>query len=88
MSIFHWIGSFPQTQEVGQARLKWRKGEWSGEQYEAFSKEQIATWIRLQEKIGMDVLVRQTADHLRRCRIHPADDRRRNRICPIPDKKR
>jgi 5-methyltetrahydropteroyltriglutamate--homocysteine methyltransferase len=51
------IGSFPQTREVRQARLKWRKGEWSGEQYEAFIKEQIATWIRLQEDIGLDVLV-------------------------------
>jgi 5-methyltetrahydropteroyltriglutamate--homocysteine methyltransferase len=51
------IGSFPQTQEVRQARLKWRKGEWSGEQYEAFIKEQIAAWIRLQEEIGLDVLV-------------------------------
>ncbi|MGG4033047.1 5-methyltetrahydropteroyltriglutamate--homocysteine S-methyltransferase [Paenibacillus cisolokensis] len=51
------IGSFPQTPEVRQARLKWRRGEWNDAQYEAFMKEQIEACIRLQEKIGIDVLV-------------------------------
>ncbi len=51
------IGSFPQSPEVRKARLKWRKAEWSNEQYEAFLRSEIATWIRLQEDIGLDVLV-------------------------------
>jgi 5-methyltetrahydropteroyltriglutamate--homocysteine methyltransferase len=51
------IGSFPQTPEVRQARQKWRKGEWSNEQYETFIREQIKTWIELQEELGLDVFV-------------------------------
>jgi 5-methyltetrahydropteroyltriglutamate--homocysteine methyltransferase len=51
------IGSFPQTAEVRSARQKWRKGEWSGERYEAFVREQIRRWIGIQEELGLDVLV-------------------------------
>ncbi len=51
------IGSFPQSVEVRKARQLWRKGEWSGEQYARFIREQIDTWIGLQEEIGLDVLV-------------------------------
>ncbi|WP_301287894.1 5-methyltetrahydropteroyltriglutamate--homocysteine S-methyltransferase [Paenibacillus sp. MSJ-34] len=51
------IGSFPQTKEIRRARQLWRKGEWSAEQYDLFMKEQIREWIRLQEEIGLDVLV-------------------------------
>ncbi|WHX51202.1 5-methyltetrahydropteroyltriglutamate--homocysteine S-methyltransferase [Paenibacillus woosongensis] len=51
------IGSFPQTAEVRSARQKWRKGDWSQEQYESFIKEHIQQWISLQEEIGIDVLV-------------------------------
>ncbi|NGM81679.1 5-methyltetrahydropteroyltriglutamate--homocysteine S-methyltransferase [Paenibacillus sp. 7124] len=51
------IGSFPQTPEVRQARLKWRKGELSPERYDEFIRQQIAESITLQEKIGLDVLV-------------------------------
>lgn len=51
------IGSFPQTVEVRSARQKWRKGEWSQEQYDSFIKEHIQQWISLQEEIGIDVLV-------------------------------
>jgi len=51
------IGSFPQTVEVRQARQKWRKGEWDQERYEKFIDDQIAACIRLQEDIGIDVLV-------------------------------
>lgn len=51
------IGSFPQTPEVRSARLKWRKGEWSPQRYETFIKEQIQDWIRIQEELGLDVLV-------------------------------
>ncbi|KHF31796.1 5-methyltetrahydropteroyltriglutamate--homocysteine methyltransferase [Paenibacillus sp. P1XP2] len=51
------IGSFPQSVEVRKARQLWRKGEWSGEQYAGFIREQIDIWIGLQEEIGLDVLV-------------------------------
>lgn len=51
------IGSFPQTPEIRSARQKWRKGEWTGERYEAFIKEQIGIWIELQAELGLDVLV-------------------------------
>ncbi|GAE08050.1 5-methyltetrahydropteroyltriglutamate-homocysteine methyltransferase [Paenibacillus sp. JCM 10914] len=51
------IGSFPQTPEVRKARQFWRKGEWSNSQYNAFIREQIDTWVKLQHEIGIDVLV-------------------------------
>lgn len=51
------IGSFPQTVEVRQARLKWRKGVWSQERYDKFVREQIAAAIAFQENLGLDVLV-------------------------------
>jgi len=51
------IGSFPQSAEVRKARQQWRRGEWSEERYEAFIREQIDIWIKLQEEIGLDVLV-------------------------------
>ncbi|WP_341278846.1 5-methyltetrahydropteroyltriglutamate--homocysteine S-methyltransferase [Paenibacillus sp. FSL H8-0537] len=51
------IGSFPQTAEVRQARQQWRRGDLGEEQYRVFIKEQIQHWIKLQEEIGLDVLV-------------------------------
>ncbi|MCA0754205.1 5-methyltetrahydropteroyltriglutamate--homocysteine S-methyltransferase [Paenibacillus sp. N4] len=51
------IGSFPQSAEVRKARQQWRKGEWSGETYAQFIREQIDVWVKLQEEIGLDVLV-------------------------------
>lgn len=51
------IGSFPQTAEVRAARQKWRKGEWTTERYDEFIREEIRTWIGIQEDIGLDVLV-------------------------------
>ena len=51
------IGSFPQTAEVKQARGKFKRGEWTTEQYEAFVNEEISRWIDIQEEIGLDVLV-------------------------------
>lgn len=51
------IGSFPQSAEVRKARQAWRKGGWNNEQYEQFIHEQIDIWIKLQEEIGLDVLV-------------------------------
>ncbi|MFD0698117.1 5-methyltetrahydropteroyltriglutamate--homocysteine S-methyltransferase [Paenibacillus sp. GCM10027628] len=51
------IGSFPQSAEVRKARQLWRKGEWSHEHYTDFIRQQIDSWIKLQEDIGLDVLV-------------------------------
>ncbi|HAH05128.1 MAG TPA: 5-methyltetrahydropteroyltriglutamate--homocysteine S-methyltransferase [Elusimicrobia bacterium] len=51
------IGSFPQTPDIRRARERLRKGEWTKGEYEAFLKKEIGKLIRLQEKIGLDVLV-------------------------------
>jgi 5-methyltetrahydropteroyltriglutamate--homocysteine methyltransferase len=51
------IGSFPQTAEVRAARAKWKRGECSDADYEAFLKQKTAECIRFQEEIGLDVLV-------------------------------
>ncbi len=51
------IGSLPQTTEVRQARSKWKKGEWSEAQYVDFLHAETERWIRIQEEIGIDVLV-------------------------------
>ena len=51
------IGSFPQTIEIRKTRAGFRKGEVSETDYENFLKEKIEGCIRLQEQIGIDVLV-------------------------------
>ncbi|KAB7672997.1 5-methyltetrahydropteroyltriglutamate--homocysteine S-methyltransferase [Bacillus sp. B1-b2] len=51
------IGSLPQTTEIRNKRLKWRKGELSDQQYEQYIEKEIEKWISIQEEIGMDVLV-------------------------------
>ncbi len=51
------IGSFPQTADVRKNRSEFRKGEISKEEYVDFNKKKIEECIRLQEEIGLDVLV-------------------------------
>jgi len=51
------IGSFPQTAEIRTARARLRKGEIDEGQYEDLMKGEIERVIRLQEEIGLDVLV-------------------------------
>ncbi len=51
------IGSFPQTKEVRSQRAKWKKGELSEKEYEAFLEQETADSIHWQEEIGIDVLV-------------------------------
>lgn len=51
------IGSFPQTADVRTTRSAFRKGEISEEQYETYMKDKIAECVKLQEEIGLDVLV-------------------------------
>lgn len=51
------IGSFPQTSEVRQLRVKYKRGELSEAEYQAAIDAQIAECIKFQEDIGIDVLV-------------------------------
>lgn len=51
------IGSFPQTAEVRKNRSDFRKGEKSAAEYRKFNEQEIERVIRLQEEIGLDVLV-------------------------------
>jgi 5-methyltetrahydropteroyltriglutamate--homocysteine methyltransferase len=51
------IGSFPQTQMVRAKRAERRAGAISQGQYETFLEEEIERTVRLQESIGLDVLV-------------------------------
>ena len=51
------IGSFPQTADVRAKRSAYRKGELSESDYNQFIEEKIAECVKLQEKIGLDVLV-------------------------------
>ncbi|HUK22561.1 MAG TPA: 5-methyltetrahydropteroyltriglutamate--homocysteine S-methyltransferase [Gemmatimonadales bacterium] len=51
------IGSFPQTAEVRAARKKLHDGKLTPAEYDAFIGEQIVKTIKLQEELGLDVLV-------------------------------
>jgi 5-methyltetrahydropteroyltriglutamate--homocysteine methyltransferase len=51
------IGSFPQTQEIREARRQRRSGELSEVDYLAFTQRQIADVVAEQEQLGLDVLV-------------------------------
>lgn len=51
------IGSFPQTSEVRQLRVKYKRGELTEAEYQAAINAEIARCIKLQEEIGIDVLV-------------------------------
>jgi len=51
------IGSFPQTTEVRQLRVKLKRGEITQAEYEAAIDAEIAKCIQIQEEAGLDVLV-------------------------------
>ena len=51
------IGSFPQTDEIRQARRGYRAGELGETAYRAEMRRQIERAIREQESLGLDVLV-------------------------------
>ncbi len=51
------IGSFPQTKEIRKIRADFKAGKISINDYEKFIKEEIAQTVKLQENIGLDVLV-------------------------------
>jgi 5-methyltetrahydropteroyltriglutamate--homocysteine methyltransferase len=56
------IGSFPQTQEIRQARSKFKNGELNATSYESAMKAEIAHSVREQEALGLDVLVHGEAE--------------------------
>lgn len=56
------IGSFPQTTEIRKARAAHRAGTLSDADYEAAMKTEIAQVIKLQEDLGLDVLVHGEAE--------------------------
>ena len=51
------IGSFPQTADIRSTRARWKRGELDAGEYEQFLREKTADCIRLQEEVGLDVLV-------------------------------
>src|SRR6185437_8289832 len=51
------IGSFPQTSEVRKIRAAFRNGKIDSQTYVRFLEEETARCIRLQEEVGLDVLV-------------------------------
>ncbi|HLS60277.1 MAG TPA: 5-methyltetrahydropteroyltriglutamate--homocysteine S-methyltransferase [Virgibacillus sp.] len=51
------IGSLPQTADVRKTRTSWRKGDITTAEYELFVNQNIKKWIKIQEKLDLDVLV-------------------------------
>ena len=56
------IGSFPQTPEIRKQRAAFRAGKISEQEFEGFLRDEIASVIKLQEEIGLDVLVHGEAE--------------------------
>jgi 5-methyltetrahydropteroyltriglutamate--homocysteine methyltransferase len=56
------IGSFPQTPAIRAARAAWRRGELPDAQYDAAMRAGIAHAVRVQEDLGLDVLVHGEAE--------------------------
>lgn len=51
------IGSFPQTSDIRRARARLGKGELDADGYAQLMREEVERVVRLQEEIGLDVLV-------------------------------
>jgi 5-methyltetrahydropteroyltriglutamate--homocysteine methyltransferase len=56
------IGSFPQTPEIRQTRMAYKKQKISVDEYTAKMKAEIEHAVREQEKLGLDVLVHGEAE--------------------------
>ncbi len=56
------IGSFPQTNEIRQARSQYKFGEISDADYQKSMQQEIARSIHEQEDLGLDVLVHGEAE--------------------------
>ena len=51
------VGSFPKSAELKTARAKVRRGQMDAAQLRALERAETEEWIRIQEKIGIDILV-------------------------------
>jgi len=56
------IGSFPQTTEVRRIRSAFKRGDIDESAYDAGIEAEIAATIRIQEELGLDVLVHGEAE--------------------------
>ncbi|BAO45454.1 5-methyltetrahydropteroyltriglutamate--homocysteine S-methyltransferase [Thiolapillus brandeum] len=56
------IGSFPQTAEIRQARRKFRQGQMDAAGYREKMREEIRKVVKIQERLGLDVLVHGEAE--------------------------
>ena len=56
------IGSFPQTQAIRAARAAWRRGDLADAAYDTAMRAEIAHAVRVQEDLGLDVLVHGEAE--------------------------
>ncbi len=56
------IGSFPQTSDIRVSRQAFKQGRINAEQYTADMRAEIASVIREQESLGLDVLVHGEAE--------------------------
>jgi len=56
------IGSFPQTPAIRAARAAWRRGDLADAAYATAMRAEIAHVIRVQEDLGLDVLVHGEAE--------------------------
>ena len=56
------IGSFPQTSEIRQARLQFKKGELSATEYQHKMEQEIQFCVRAQEELDLDVFVHGEAE--------------------------
>ena len=56
------IGSFPQTAEIRRRRAEARAGKISAKELNGFLRDEIASVIKLQEELGLDVLVHGEAE--------------------------
>ena len=51
------VGSYPKPDYLAQARTQFSQGKISREELERLEKQATEYWIRLQERVGLDVLV-------------------------------
>ncbi|WP_395750365.1 5-methyltetrahydropteroyltriglutamate--homocysteine S-methyltransferase [Prosthecobacter sp.] len=51
------IGSFPQTAEVRSMRAKWKKGDLTAAEYEAYLENETRACVAFQDEIGLDMPV-------------------------------
>ena len=56
------IGSFPQTPAIRAARAAWRRGDLADAAYDTAMRAEIAHAVRVQEALGLDVLVHGEAE--------------------------